>query len=91
MGHNMARRKRTPVKHFDQWGETWLSHTYGTFQVWGCTLECGRSPAVAYELTYDQVSTQWVFVCEECQDDNTRAPYWWNKALRGEALDDEEE
>ena len=87
MRHNMRRHGMSKIDEWDYGGVAYMPAQI----VWNCTLECGRSPAVAYELHYDSKKTQWVYVCEECQDDETRAPYWWNRALRGETLDGEEE
>lgn len=78
------------MSRIDEWDNGCVAYE-SPQTVWNCTLECGRTPAVAYELHFDQVKTPWVYVCEECQMDNVRAPFWWNRALRGESLDDEQE
>ena len=62
---------------------------------------CDNTGDVAYSLGYnaDRLGphtwaedwSRWIPFCQECQDDKALAPYWWNKALRGESLDDEDE
>jgi hypothetical protein len=54
-------------------------------------MQCDNVPEAAYELTFDVDSTLWIHVCELCQADKSNASYWWNKALRGESLEDEDE
>ena len=62
-----------------------------------CMLECGETPDVAWKLCYEHIAgkvacTGWLYICELCDGESRMlAPYWWNKALRGESLDDEEE
>lgn len=56
-----------------------------------CAMQCDNVPEAAYELSFDEHSTMWIHVCELCQEDKKNASYWWNKALRGESFDDEEE
>ena len=68
-----------------------------------CMLECDEEPIVAYQYGYGKDTTirtgrslwtwtRWIYVCASCQtEEKGLAPYWWNKALRGEALGDEEE
>jgi hypothetical protein len=62
-----------------------------------CMFDCGETADVAWQIAYevpgasDDVS-RWLYICELCDGESRKlAPYWWNKALRGEALDDEEE
>ena len=62
---------------------------------------CDNEGTTAFKLGYeaDQFGpysleaheTRWIPFCDECQEDKDLAPYWWNKALRGESLDDEDE
>ncbi len=62
---------------------------------------CDNTAYVAYKLGYNRDrlgplaleahETRWIPFCDGCQDDQDCAPYWWNKALRGESLVDEEE
>lgn len=62
-----------------------------------CMFDCGETPDVAWRLGYDRpygrtAYTGWLFICELCDGESRKlAPYWWNKALRGESLVDEEE
>lgn len=62
-----------------------------------CMFDCGETPDVAWRLEYEVPGasndrTRWLFICDLCDGESRKlAPYWWNKALRGEALDDEEE
>lgn len=62
---------------------------------------CDNIADVAFKLGYNATwfgphdleahETRWIPFCDGCQDDQDCAPHWWNKALRGESLDDEEE
>ena len=56
-----------------------------------CSMACDNTPDAAFGLIYEGHGTPWIAVCELCQEDKKNASYWWNKALRGESLDDEEE
>jgi hypothetical protein len=62
-----------------------------------CMFLCGESAEVAWKLGYDRPGrrmayTSWIYVCDLCDGESKGlAPYWWNKALRGESLEDEEE
>jgi len=65
-----------------------------------CALCVVEKPCTAYKLAYlipgkegeiKEHKTPWIYVCSVCEtEDKGLAPYWWNKALRGEALDEEE-
>jgi hypothetical protein len=61
-----------------------------------CMFDCGQTPDVAWKLGYERpygrtAYTGWIYVCDCCDGESRKlAPYWWNKALRGESLDEEE-
>ena len=61
-----------------------------------CMMNCAETPDVAWKLIYlgntTEAETRWIYICHLCDGESKElAPYWWNKALRGESLDDEEE
>lgn len=56
-----------------------------------CSMACDNTPEASFCLTYQGHETAWIAVCELCQEDKNNASYWWNRALRGESLVDEEE
>lgn len=67
-----------------------------------CALCPTETPVVAWKIGYYSHGekfnlhylreTRWLYICELCDGESRKlAPYWWNKALRGESLDDEEE
>jgi hypothetical protein len=62
-----------------------------------CMMNCAETPVVAWKIGYDDSNgitdyTRWIYICDCCDGESRKlAPYWWNKALRGETLDGEEE
>ncbi len=61
-----------------------------------CSLCNGETPDVAWQLVYRgdvrYMESRWIYICNLCDGESRKlAPYWWNKALRGESLEDEDE